>query len=231
MKLYFFLKRYLLIVCMGVVICRNVVAQQPVTNHRQPSEFLLAFDLMRHSYLDKEPLMAFDVVFSFGSGHLQFENSELTGKGKFNFMAGAEWRIRPLRNLELGMEAAYCSMGSGYTYLHSYRIHALEIPVRLQYNTINTVIYGNHVKMGYFVAPYYRRLFHASINNLLADETTDWREVLQSQQYGLSVGVSYTMQHFILEYRYSFDLTPMLQSSYFPNRFARSFSLGLGWMF
>lgn len=231
MKLFFMLRRYLLIVCMGVVMCRNVVAQQPVTHHRQPPELLLAVDSMRHSYLERETLMGFDAFFALGSGHLQFENSELIGKGKFNCMVGAGWRIRPLRNLELGMEAAYCSMGSGFTYLHSYRIHAIEIPLRLQYNTINTVVFGRHVKMGYFVSPYYRRLFHASIHNMVAEETTDWREVLQTQQYGLSVGVGYTMQHYILEYRYSFDFTPMLQSSYFPNRFARSYLICLGWMF
>ena len=85
--------------------------------------------------------------------------------------------------------------------------------------------------MGLFVAPYYRYVFAGSLNNRLVEETKGWSEVLQQHQYGVAFGFNYAIHKFLLEYRYSFDLSPMLLSDYYPKGYGRSFTIGLGWKF
>lgn len=176
-------------------------------------------------------LMGFSLMMRVGAGRLWLEDNELVGSSKPACGVMAEWNICPTSKFELGLAACYTSLGSGYTQLQSYRYHALEVPLRIQFNSVNTDIEGMWFKMGLFVAPYYRYVFAGSLNNRLVEETKGWSEVLQQHQYGVAFGFNYAIHKFLLEYRYSFDLSPMLLSDYYPKGYGRSFTIGLGWKF
>ena len=63
------------------------------------------------------------------------------------------------------------------------------------------------------------------------EETKGWSEVLQQHHYGVALGVNYAIGKFLMEYRYSFDLSPMLCPEYYPKGYGRSYTIGLGWKF
>ncbi|MBO7624423.1 MAG: M28 family peptidase [Bacteroidales bacterium] len=176
-------------------------------------------------------LMGFSLMVRLGFGRLWLEDNELVGSSKFAYGLMAEWNICPTDKFELGLGAGYVSLGSGYTQLQSYRYHALEVPLRIQYNMLNMDIESFYLKYGFFVAPYYRYLFTGNLKNRLVEETKSWNEVLQQHQYGVALGIHYAIDKFLLEYRYSFDLSPMLSPEYYPKGYGRSYSIGLGWKF
>ena len=176
-------------------------------------------------------VMGLSLMLRLGSGRLWLEDNELVGSSKLAYSLMAEWNICPTSKFELGLAACYTSLGSGYTQLQSYRYHALEVPLRIQFNSVNMDIEGMWFKMGLFVAPYYRYVFAGSLNNRLVEETKGWSEVLHQHQYGVAFGFNYAIHKFLLEYRYSFDLSPMLLSDYYPKGYGRSFTIGLGWKF
>lgn len=173
-------------------------------------------------------LFGFSLMFRAGNSHLDLHESELVGRRKTAFGLDAELHFMPWEKVEFGLGAGYHRLASGYTQLQSYTVHSLFSQFRLQYNTINT----REMKMSFYLAPYYRYVFGGRLHNRLTEETEgSWNELIRSQHYGLSLGVHYTIGHFLLEYRYYFDFTPMLKEAYFPDGYGRGYTIGFGYKF
>ena len=173
-------------------------------------------------------LFGFSLMFRVGNSHLDLHESELVGRRKTAFGLDAELHFMPAEKFELGLGAGYHKIASGYTQLQSFDAHSLFAQFRLQYNTLSS----KEMKMSFFIAPYYRYVFGCSLHNRLTEgREVPWKELINPQHYGLSLGVHYTFGHFLLEYRYYFDFTPMLKEAYFPDGYNRSYTIGLGYRF
>lgn len=182
-------------------------------------------------------LFAFSLMYRGGNSHLNLVESELVGRRKYAFGLDAELHFMPAEKFEMGLSAGYHKIGSGYTLQKSYNAHTLFSQFRLQYNLMNT----RELKMSVFVAPYYRYIFSSTFNYLDRNAELPRQDQIYQHHYGLSTGLSYTFGHFLLEYRYYFDFTPMLHEYYdinsripkdfCPTGYNRSYTIGFGYMF
>ncbi len=172
----------------------------------------------------------FRVIAQCGSSHLRIPDYEITGQKKISYGMMAEWQLRPLEKLTIGIGAGYRSIGSGYWLQESYRMHTAEAMLRIQRNSFTLKFSGlMNIRLGGYIAPYYRYAFAGSLKDSQNPETVAWDRMLQRHQYGVSLGINMCINHLLLEYGYQFDLNPMFLSDAPFKGQGRGFHLGVGY--
>lgn len=180
-----------------------------------------------------EKMFAFSLMFRCGNSHLDLDSkeSELVGRRKGALGFDAELHFRPMERFDLGVGAGYHKIASGYALENSYNAHTLFSQLHLGYNPMGVNMNGL-IRLYVFVAPYYRYVFSGSQYNIhTKKQEIPWQDLLNTHHFGLSAGCYYTIRHFLLEYRYYFDFTPLLKDAYNPNGRNRGFTIGLGYRF
>ncbi len=182
----------------------------------------------------KPPFLSFAGMLQAGVSHINLKESELRGRSKMAYGLSGELYFQASRLFTFALGASYQSLGSGYTQSQSYRLHSVLVPLRLQYNPLDLNLGGDfRIRESYYVAPYYRYNFAAVLDNReTGRESSGWQQVVKDHQFGIAVGIQCIFgQHFLFDYHYSFDFTPMLSAESVSGNNGRNFLIGLGWLF